>query len=174
MSPGPETDPRRPEGPDRAVDELLARTKTLTLATASTAGPWAAAIYFVRLADRLYFFSDPTSRHITEALAADQAAGSIHARAEGWRDIRGLQLTGKIRPVAPGTEAIRAVKAYLAKFPFVREFFSPGRLINLAEFEKSFRSKLYCFQVGQALYMDNRIRLGHRAEVDLKEKMIGL
>lgn len=167
MSPDAESPPRLTDGPDRAVAELLARTKTLTLATASAAGPWAAAVYYVRRADRLYFFSDPTSRHITEALTAGQAAGSIHARAEGWRDISGLQLTGRIRPVGPGREAIRAVTAYLTKFPFVREFFSPGRLIDLAEFEKSFRSKLYCFQIEQALYMDNRIKLGHRAEMDL-------
>ena len=167
MKPNPEVVSGGSDSTDRAAAELLARTKTLTLAVASADGPWAAAVYFVRLADRLYFFSDPASRHINDALAAGRAAGSIHARADGWRDIRGLQLSGRIRKIGPGPEAIRAVKAYLDKFPFVREFFSSDRLIDLASIQKSFHAKLYCFQVEQALLLDNRVRLGSRVEVGL-------
>jgi len=67
----------------------------------------------------------------------------------------------------PGLEAIRAIKAYLNKFPFTKEFFAPGQSIDLEGFGKRFRVKLYKFDPQMIYYLDNEIEFGFRKEVTL-------
>ena len=96
----------------------------LTLATTGPDGePHAAAVYFVVLGEganlRFYFFSDPDSQHGQDLHSNPQAAASLFPLAEGWRDIRGLQLRGQVNRVPAGEEWDSAWSAYAVKFPFV-------------------------------------------------------
>ena len=141
------------------VRRLLDDLTTMTLAVADGEGPWAADVYFVRDGPDLFFFSSPRSRH-AGALAADpRAAATVHAEATGWRDIRGVQLSGSVAEVAPGPERDRAVDLYLRKFPFARDLLlGAARLLD--------RVRFYRLSPDRVLLTDNSRGLGERTPVD--------
>ena len=152
----------------KLAKELLFGQNTVTLATALHDTPWAAPVYYVNLEFLFYFFSDPESRHIRESLETKHAAGTVfHQASSTWREIRGIQMTGAITPLSPGWEALKALRAYLKKFPFTEEFFDRHQDLDLEAFAKRFRVRLYRFKPTLLYYMDNRIRFGFREKVTL-------
>ena len=146
---------------------LVAEQNTLTLATAEGDTAWAAPVYYVFVESTFYFLSSPNSRHITEALRNDQASAAVHAAASTWKGIKGLQMTGRIRVVNPGLEAVQVLRAYLKKYPFTKEFFKENISLDLDTFAQRFGVKLYRFIPTLAYYLDNQIRFAFREEVTL-------
>ncbi len=100
--------------------DLLA-LPAMTLATRGSDGaPHAATLYFAAGEQgRLYFFSDPDSQHGRHLAANPAAAVTIQPEANDWRQIRGLQLRGRVERLAPGPAWEQAWQLYIAKFPFV-------------------------------------------------------
>ncbi|MEN8150409.1 MAG: pyridoxamine 5'-phosphate oxidase family protein [Planctomycetota bacterium] len=137
--------------------ELLDEHRTLTLAVADGDGPWAADVYYVRVGTALWFFSKPDARHSRAVDLDPRAAGTVHAEASGWRDIRGVQMEGEVAPVTAGEERDRAVKAYLAKFPFAKPLLV-GELLAKVRF--------YRFTPARTYWIDNEEGLGGRVEVE--------
>ena len=149
------------------ANDLAHRETTMTVATAQGNTPWAAPVYYVYRSAHFYFFSDPCSRHIVESQVTGRSAASVHATANSWKDIRGLQMSGCIRQVSLGSEAARAVTAYLRKFPFTREFFSSGMPLTMEAFQQRFKVRMYAFIPELVYYLDNRIRFGFREKIDM-------
>ncbi|NCO61371.1 MAG: hypothetical protein COZ70_15470 [Deltaproteobacteria bacterium CG_4_8_14_3_um_filter_51_11] len=148
------------------VQALILSCSTITLATCSGASAWAAPVYYFYQRSGFYFFSSPESRHVTDAVATGEAAGSIHAAGIGWKDIRGIQMNGSIKKIVSPVEAARAISGYLKKFPFTGDFFSDSKA-DLDGFFGRFGVRLYCFRPRLVIYCDNSIRFGYRAEIDL-------
>lgn len=144
---------------------LIEEQYVITLATAGPHGPWAAPVYYVFFESAFYFFSDPSSRHIEESMESSRASAAIFAQASSWQDIRGLQMSGVIQVVSAGPTALRAIRSYLRKFPFTKEFFKPGDLMDLSAFSNRFRVKLYRFKPDLLYYLDNAIKFGFRERV---------
>ena len=151
----------------RLAEDLIMGQNTMTLATAQNNTAWAAPVYYVSIEFKLYFFSDPTSRHIQESMKSDQASAAIFYPASTWQEIRGVQMSGNIRSISLGLESLKALRAYLKKFPFTKEFFDSNQQMNLDAFVKRFRVKLYRFQPILLYYLDNQIRFGFRERVPL-------
>ncbi|NQU13198.1 MAG: pyridoxamine 5'-phosphate oxidase family protein [Desulfobacteraceae bacterium] len=149
------------------AEEIINGQSTMTLATAEGDVAWAAAVYYVYVNARFYFFSDPESRHIRESLASGQASAAIHGAASTWQEIRGLQMSGNVGAISVGPEAVKAVRAYLKKFTFTTEFFESGQSLDLAAFTRRFRVRLYKLEPFLIYYLDNSIRFGFREEVVL-------
>ena len=162
------TDPNPTEQELKTLaEDLIKAQSTMTLATARENIPWAAPVYYVYLKYCFYFFSDPTSRHIQESLAGNQASSAIYAPASTWKEIRGIQMSGSVENISPGLEAIEAVRAYLKKFSFTKDFFTPGQALDLSAFTSRFRVKLYRFKPSLIYYMDNSIRFGFRGKITI-------
>ena len=147
------------------TEDLIKAQSTMTLATAMENIAWAAPVYYAYLKYRFYFFSAPASRHIQESLASNQASSAIYAPASTWQEIRGVQMSGSVENISPGLEAIEAVRAYLKKFTFTKDFFSPCQAVDLRAFTSRFRVKLYRFKPSLIYYMDNSIRFGFREKI---------
>jgi uncharacterized protein YhbP (UPF0306 family) len=145
--------------------DLIEKQYTMTLSTALQGTPWAAPVYYVNLGYRFYFFSDPTSRHIKESQSSDRAAAAIFQQSTTWREIRGIQMSGQIAALWPGLESLRALRAYLKKFPFTEGFFDSRDKMDLEGFSKRFRVRLYCFRPDVVYYLDNRIRFSFRERI---------
>jgi uncharacterized protein YhbP (UPF0306 family) len=146
-----------------SLRQLVETQRTLVLATADP-DPWAAPVYYVRHGDRLYFFSGPRSRHLKAALGARHCAGAIYRDSDDWQDIEGLQMEGRVEPVATGPAALGAFRAYVGKFPTVRGFFA-GAPLDLGAFKERFRSDLYAFVPRQVCYLNNRLGFSTRRSV---------
>ena len=151
----------------KLAEELVKAQHTMTLSTAVKDVAWAAPVYYAHLAFKFYFFSDPASRHIQEALASHQVAAAIFHQSSTWKEIRGIQMSGALLPLSPGIESVRALRAYLKKFPFTLEFFGSGEKLDLDGFAKRFRVRFYRYQPDLLYYMDNRIRFSFRERLEL-------
>jgi uncharacterized protein YhbP (UPF0306 family) len=154
----------------QAALALAQSEATLTLATAGRAGPWSAPVYFVYIDGQFCFFSSPESRHIRQTLTAGKAAASIFHQADSWQAIRGIQMTGTIQQIRSIRLSMKAVAAYLKRFPFTREFFSDDAAPDLDAFFSRFRARLYAFAPTEIFYIDNRFGFGTRQRVDRKLK----
>ena len=166
----PPQDPKHtPDGQELSelAGRLAAEQTTMTLATASKDVAWAAPVYYVFYKSTFYFLSDPKSRHIQEALQSGQSSSAIHAAASTWHEIKGLQMTGTIEPVEGGLEALQALKEYLKKYPFTREFFGKTASLDLSSFTERFGVRLYRFIPAMVYYLDNQIRFAFREAVKL-------
>ena len=149
------------------AENLIRDQYTMTLATTLNTAAWAAPVYYVNMGFKFYFFSDPQSQHIRESQESHQAAAAIFAQASTWKEIRGIQMSGEIRPLSPGIEALRALRAYLRKFPFTKEFFDSAQKLDIEAFAKRFKVRLYRFQPLLLYYMDNSISFSFREKVPL-------
>lgn len=73
--------------------EFLRAHQVLTLAVS---GPYAAAVYYAVDDElNLYFVSEPDTRHASAILTDNRVAGTIHRDRQHWKEIRGVQLTGR-------------------------------------------------------------------------------
>lgn len=147
--------------------DLIDAQSTMALATAKENTSWSAPVYYVYFKGKFYFFSDPKSRHVVEAMDSGRVSAAIYPYADTWQGIRGIQMTGCIRPAGIGITAAQAVRAYIKKFPFTREFFKPGQAVDLDGFGKQFRVKLYRLEPDLVYYLDNQIKFSFREEIEL-------
>jgi len=164
---------KKSETPDnqelrKLAEELINEQNTMTLATAQENVAWAAPVYYVFYKSCFYFFSDSKSRHIVESMESGQASSAIYAHASTWQEIRGIQMSGSIEMVPASLSSIDALRAYLKKFPFTKEFFSPGQKPDLAAFADRFKVRLYRFKPRLIYYLDNSICFGFRESVLFK------
>ncbi|WP_051261118.1 pyridoxamine 5'-phosphate oxidase family protein [Desulfovibrio inopinatus] len=136
----------------------------MTLASCSRHGPWAADVYFARSEDGLYFYSSPQSRHCQDFAADSRTAATIHVASEHWRDIRGLQIVGKVVPVIERSAKAAAMAVYLAKFPLVRDFFQSPKSMGKAIADKMGRVAPYVLWAETIYVTDNTSGFGNRQE----------
>jgi uncharacterized protein len=151
------------------AEQLLNERSTMTLATAQENEPWAAPVYFIYRGGKLFFLSDPKTRHMAESLRTGRVAVAVFADGRSWKEIRGLQMSGTIREVTAKRETVEVLAQYAKEYPFVREFFTPGTMLDLKMFFSRFKVRLYCFEPLTVCYVDNSIRFGFKAEIDLND-----
>ncbi len=104
--------------PDKKMVEFLHRHHVLTLATSRNNHPWCCQCFYVYI-DRLCglaFTSDTTTRHIIEAMAQPNVAGSIVLETKAIGKLQGIQLEGCL--LEAKDELLKEIKtAYLKRFP---------------------------------------------------------
>ena len=152
---------------NKMATDFVRQQSTMTLATTDGQAAWAAPVYYLFQESAFFFFSDPQSRHIREASANERVAVAIHPCVDGWQGIRGIQMSGVIRQVRTGVAGAQAFGAYIKRFPFIKDFFKPGQVVDLASLSKRFKVKFYRFDPDLVYYLDNQIRFGFRAEAKL-------
>jgi uncharacterized protein YhbP (UPF0306 family) len=101
----------------------------------------------------LYFFSSRDSQHIQDVAHNNQAAISFYPECWGWKDIRGVQMRGLVKGVAPGPTWERGWEVYKTKFPFV------GALKPIIS-----KNQLYVFVPHWIRLIDNRRGFGDKQE----------
>jgi uncharacterized protein YhbP (UPF0306 family) len=139
------------------IAELLRSQNTLTLATsAAGCAPRSAPLFYLPGDGlRLYWFSSASSEHSRILKANPAAAVTVYRPAEGWREIRGVQMRGTVSAVT-GPSRLPIERAYA-------EHFHLGKFLQAAVS----RSRLYVFEPSWARYIDNSRRFGYRFEVRL-------
>lgn len=146
------------------VMAYLAERHSLTLATSGPGGPWAAGLYFANEGLKLYFLSDPATRHCQDIAVNPRVAAAIHEDYRNWREIRGVQLEGRAEAVEGAIDVARAWDVYLEKFPFVRQF-RVGDALEIMG--RVIRSRFYRIVPARLFYLDNRKGFSHRDELSL-------
>lgn len=133
--------------PDLRIIKFLKEHHVLTLATSSENRPWCSHCYYVFLENEAGFVitSDFDTRHIQEALANTNVAGSVVLESDITGKTQGLQFEGKLRILDLALTNTAKV-AYLKKFPMTA-------LLN---------STLWFLEATYFKYTDNRLGPGNK------------
>ena len=144
------------------VAEYLARHHVMTLATHGADGPWAAAVFYASEGRRLIFLSSPDSRHCNNLAQDSRCAASIQEDTGDWRQIKGIQLEGRVRALE-GEELDHARRVYAQKFPIVGPLAqAPPALVKALA-----RVRWYLLHPARLYFIDNSQGFAHREQVDL-------
>lgn len=149
----------------RYMDEFT----TMTLACCNEQGPWAADVFYARQGFDLIFFSSPSSRHCTLLSANPAAAATIHGDYRGWKEIKGLQMEGKVQLMTGVGVRARALATYLKRYPFVAEFFSSTGAASREVVRKVAGVDLYTFRPFDILYVNNEAGFGTRWKLQIQD-----
>ena len=106
----------------KQILDYMQAHNTMTLATSAGDVPWAATVFYSSDDLRLYFFSAPDSRHCQNLAANARAGVTIQEDYHDWRQIKGIQLEGKVALVDGVLEKAKAMAVYARKYPGVINF----------------------------------------------------
>ncbi len=133
-----------------------------TLATLAADGPWAAAVFYVNDGPDLYFLSSPNSRHCRNLEQDARAAATIQADTGDWREIKGVQLEGRVSLLA-GVEEARARRLYAEKFSLIGDLArAPSAIVAALA-----RVRWYRLAPTRLFFIDNAAGFGRRDEITL-------
>lgn len=140
------------------VRKLLESQSAMTLATVDHAGvPDATPLFFFPGDDlTLYWLSSTESRHSRNLSTNARVAVTVHAAAERWEDIRGVQMEGTASEVSDQRKRSRIISQY-------RHRFRLGPLFSVVIAQ----STLYQFRPSWIRYLDNSRGFGYQVEVEI-------
>jgi uncharacterized protein YhbP (UPF0306 family) len=139
------------------IEEYLKRHHTMTLATtgASPAAgvgsfPHAASVFYA-VDDhlRLVFLSKKTSLHSLHVGTSADVAVTVSEDYNEWSEIKGVQMWGRAGRLG-GAGKLAAMALYLARFPFVHDFFNQRSTAELMR-----EIGVYRFTPDRAAFTDN-------------------
>lgn len=139
------------------VATLLREETTLSLATTGVDGaPSIAPLFYIHDGElSLYWLSSRSSRHSQNLLAQPAAAAAVHCSADGWQQIRGVQLRGQALILDDPQLRTTLLKAYSKRFKL-------GKLFRLA----IRRSDLFVLHPESIRYIDNTKGFGAKFELE--------
>lgn len=147
------------------VRAYLDAHRVLVLCTQGPDGPWASPVYYASDPElRLYFFSDPRTRHGRNLALHGWASGAVTEEYHRWEDIQGIQLEGPVE-ILSGVRRQAAVRQYLAKYPWAAAFLLPLGTYFSVVGQKVALYQLRPVRVG---FTDNRQGFGHREWLELQ------
>lgn len=155
---------------DRKTRDLIESQYVMTLGTCGGNIPWTAPVYYVFSAHGFFFFSSARSRHIVDGTANASVAAAVFNASESWKEIRGVQMTGRIEEAPADAKTLAAFAAYTRRFPFIRDFMKNGAG-DLNSFKKAVNNRFYRFVPGEVFYQDNSIGFGFREKVRLNHDL---
>lgn len=142
---------------------LLGEHHVMTLSTIGADGPWAAAVFYAHEDLRLYFLSAPSTRHAQHLAADPRAAATIQRDYDDWPGIRGLQIAGTVRTVAPEDEArVRAL--YQSRYPLI----GGGAGVPRKILEALDKIRWYEFVPDDIHLIDNTLGFAHREHLPVQ------
>jgi len=144
------------------VRDYLGAHHVATLATTGSDGPWASAVFYVSDGYTLYFLSSPSTRHCRNLKDDPRVAVTIQDDCSGWREIKGVQLEGKVTQLA-GAEEAQARSLYGEKYPLVGQL----AMLPAAIVKALARVNWYRLDPARLYFIDNSVAFGQRDEIDL-------
>jgi hypothetical protein len=134
----------------------------MSLATAGSAGPHAANVFYARDALALVWMSEPSSRHSLELAADGRVAATVAPDYSDYADIRGVQITGRARIITDAAENTKARTLIEARYALLR-WLSEG---PAAPQEAYGRIQFYRLEPERMVLIDNSRGFGHKETIE--------
>jgi uncharacterized protein len=134
----------------------------MSLATAGSAGPHAANVFYARDALVLVWMSEPSSRHSLELAADGRVAATVAPDYTDFADIRGVQIAGHAHIItdAPGNAKARALLE--ARYLFLRRLSQGPATLQ----EAYGRIRFYRLEPERMMLIDNSRGFGHKDTIE--------
>lgn len=142
---------------------------TMTLACSLNDEPWTSPVYYARHGLDLLFFSSTASRHSVVFRENPRAAASIYGQYTTWKDIKGLQMEGRVDALDSTLGLAKAMAIYVKRYPFVKDFLGGSTGFSLEMARKMSRLTLYVFRPGNIYYLDNSVGFGVRWKLEIRK-----
>ena len=147
------------------VEAFLAAHHVVSLATTDDdGGPHAACVMYALDGLRLYWMSDPESRHSRYIGARPRVTATVAPDYSDFREIRGLQLFGRARRIAGGAELGQARQRMVERYAFLAEL-AGGQPALRAAFDKA---GFYCLEPHRITLIDNTRGFGHKETLEVE------
>ncbi|MDA8233551.1 MAG: pyridoxamine 5'-phosphate oxidase family protein [Clostridia bacterium] len=147
---------------DQIFLNYLANHNTMVLSTYGEDGPWSTPVFFVNRGYRLYFLSEPTSKHSCNLHKNPLVAATITEDYKDWSEIQGIQLKGQAYIVSGLSETAIILALFLKKFPAVRHI-----LQTPDSFKGVSKTQWHCIEAKYLKFTDNTNKFGERFELEL-------
>lgn len=148
------------------VFNLASIMRVLTLATSLEQETWTAPVYYVFSNKKFYFFSNPDSRHIKDSQGSkalnNLVAASVFSDDTDFKNIKGLQMQGRIENVTNKKDALLRAMEYIGKFKI---HYNTEDILEF--FHSKYKARIYQFIPETVYYMDNSIKFGFREKIEL-------
>lgn len=141
----------------------------LSLATQDQGIPHGASVFFVNIGFDLYFLSSPKSLHSRHIDQNPEVAATINKDYDSWLDIKGIQLSGRAECIGGILQNLKIAKAYVKKFPEVKDFLLSPEVLGPAIAQKVARVRFYRLSPARICFVNNAMGFGHREELVLEE-----
>ena len=140
--------------------DYLSSQHVMTLATAGAEGPWATALFYVNRGFTLYFFTEGRTLHGRNMTENPAVAASISRDSDDWREIKGIQISGKVYPVGMD-EKVAIICLFTRKYTAMNIFLT-GNPAAVA------RADVYKLVPGEIWYLDNKRGFSKRQKLILE------
>lgn len=148
----------------KRILDYIACHNTMILSTYGEDGPWSTPVFFVNRGYRLYFLSEPDSKHSCNLRENPSVAVSITEDYKDWSQIQGVQLKGKASLVNGLKETAVILALFLKKFPAVKHLFkTPGAFKGVAD------AQWHCIEPQLLKFTDNTAKFGEHFEIEVKD-----
>jgi len=137
--------------------QYLLRHNVLCLATSFHDEPWVSPVFYAVHRGQLVFLSAPHTRHSSNIKMNSTVSASVQDDYRNWEDIKGIQLQGRVVPVA---DASSVISAYSDKFPVTGPD-APPQIARALD-----KIGWYTLDVDLLYFIDNSKGLGHRVALD--------
>lgn len=145
------------------IEAFLAAHHVVSLATADDEGaPHAACVMYALDGLKLYWMSDPETRHSRHIEARPRVTATVAPDYADFREIRGLQLFGSARRLSGG-EALAAARRMVSRYGFLATLASGPAKLRAAYEAAGF----YCLAPERITLIDNTLGFGHKETLDI-------
>ena len=152
--------------PNDLTDRLAAfldAHHVISLATMSSHGPHAANLFYARNGLTLLWISDRSSRHSIELEANPNVAATIAADYEEYRQIRGLQISGRAHRITDTAECAQARVLLESRYAFLK----PSAEVSSNVRTIYEQAQIYRLSPARMILIDNSRGFGHKDTLDL-------
>ena len=156
---------------------------TMTIATSHNNIPWAATVFYANVGFKLFYLSDPDTRHSIELYENSIIAATIYEDYDDYRKIKGMQMEATAKVVSSEDELVEAIRVYIEKFPYVSAYLklmmtpfpkvmgilekAISKLPGAPDFNTPFPAKFYKVIPQKVYWIDNEKSFGKRQEIIL-------
>jgi len=147
------------------VRKYITEHDTMCLASSYRGRAWASPLFYqVDSELRLYFISDPNTRHIQNALNNSGVAVSIFDQKQAWQSIQGVQIEGHLATVSDENR-LHVESLYCEKFPFINKLLETTDNDDAKRVKEQFlASKFYVVTPDFVRFIDNARGFGFKEE----------
>ena len=142
----------------------------MSLATRGERYSQVATVFFANKGFTIYFLSTPNNRHEKNMARDRKVAVTINGDYYHWKEVKGLQIEGKVHLITDAKENKEAISVYLKKFPYLFDLlFKDKKPTAIVKDVK--KINWYSLDPLKVRYICNDPEFGHREEIYFEGKI---